>query len=64
MLVTWPVWADLRAIAVPFWRLRPWVAAAVSMGLGMDAAIKLLIAPMVLAGFGIILSLIGIFMVR
>lgn len=40
------------------------VAAAVSMGLGMDAAIKLLIAPMVLAGFGIILSLIGIFMVR
>jgi H(+)-translocating pyrophosphatase len=40
------------------------VAAAVSMGLGMENAMKLLIAPMVLAGIGIVLSLIGIFMVR
>jgi len=40
------------------------VAAAVSMGLGMDAAMNLLIAPMVLAGIGIALSLFGIFMVR
>jgi len=44
------------------------VAAVVSMGLGkadaMSAAMKLLAAPMVLAGVGIFLSLVGIFLVR
>ena len=39
------------------------VAAAVSMGVESDA-IKLLAAPMVLAGVGIILSIIGIYLVR
>jgi len=45
------------------------VAAVVSMGftdeaLAMSAAMKLLAAPMVLAGVGIFLSLVGIFLVR
>jgi len=44
------------------------VAAVVSMGLGhaeaMSAAMKLLAAPMILAGVGIFLSLAGIYMVR
>jgi H(+)-translocating pyrophosphatase len=39
------------------------VAAAVSMELE-DAAIRLLAAPMVIAGIGILLSIIGIYMVR
>jgi len=39
------------------------VAAAVSLGVP-DAAIKLLAAPMVLAGIGIILSILGIYLVR
>ncbi len=40
------------------------VAAAVSMGLGSGAQISLISAPMVLAGIGIILSILGIFVVR
>jgi K(+)-stimulated pyrophosphate-energized sodium pump len=44
------------------------VAAVVGMNLGradaMDAAMRLLAAPMILAGVGIFLSLIGIYMVR
>ena len=44
------------------------VAAVVSMGLGkadaMDAAMRLLAAPMILAGLGIFLSLVGIYLVR
>jgi H(+)-translocating pyrophosphatase len=44
------------------------VAAVVSMDLGradaMDAAMRLLAAPMILAGIGIFLSLVGIYMVR
>lgn len=45
------------------------VAAVVSMKLGnkeaeMEAAMRLLSAPMILAGIGIFLSLVGIFMVR
>ena len=44
------------------------VAAVVSMNLGhadaMTAAMKLLAAPMILAGVGIFLSLVGIYMVR
>jgi inorganic pyrophosphatase/K(+)-stimulated pyrophosphate-energized sodium pump len=44
------------------------VAAVVGMNLGhaeaMDAAMRLLAAPMILAGIGIFLSLIGIYMVR
>ena len=39
------------------------VSAALSLGVE-DAAVKLLAAPMVLAGVGIILSIIGIYMVR
>jgi len=39
------------------------VAAAVSVG-APDAAIKLLSAPMVLAGIGIVLSILGVYMVR
>ena len=44
------------------------VAAVMSMNLGhaaaMDAAMRLLAAPMILAGIGIFLSLVGIYMVR
>jgi H(+)-translocating pyrophosphatase len=40
------------------------VAAATALNAGQDAAIRLLAAPMVLAGVGIILSIIGIYMVR
>ncbi len=40
------------------------VAAAMSLDLGNAGAIKLLAAPMVLAGVGIFLSLVGIYMVR
>jgi inorganic pyrophosphatase/K(+)-stimulated pyrophosphate-energized sodium pump len=40
------------------------VSAAVSLGLGMGDQLKLLAAPMVLAGVGIFLSIIGIYMVR
>ncbi|NBB94119.1 MAG: sodium-translocating pyrophosphatase [Planctomycetes bacterium] len=40
------------------------VSAAVSLGLGIGDQLKLLAAPMVLAGIGIFLSLIGIYMVR
>ncbi|MCE5276860.1 MAG: sodium/proton-translocating pyrophosphatase, partial [Planctomycetaceae bacterium] len=40
------------------------VAAAMSLELGDKQAINLLVAPMVLAGAGIILSILGVFMVR
>jgi inorganic pyrophosphatase/K(+)-stimulated pyrophosphate-energized sodium pump len=40
------------------------VSAAVSLGLGVGDQLKLLAAPMVLAGIGIFLSIIGIYMVR
>jgi inorganic pyrophosphatase/K(+)-stimulated pyrophosphate-energized sodium pump len=40
------------------------VSAASFGGMGVAAAVKLLAAPMVLAGIGIILSIVGIYMVR
>ena len=40
------------------------VAAALSLGLDLDGQVRLLVAPMVLAGVGILLSVIGIYMVR
>jgi len=40
------------------------VAAAYSLGLGADAAMRFLTAPMVLAGIGIVLSILGIYVVR
>jgi Na+/H+-translocating membrane pyrophosphatase len=40
------------------------VAAAVSMGHGLEEQVRFLAAPMVLAGVGILLSIIGIYMVR
>jgi len=40
------------------------VAAAASMGLGMSDRIRLLATPMVLAGVGILLSVLGIYAVR
>jgi K(+)-stimulated pyrophosphate-energized sodium pump len=40
------------------------VAAATSLGLGMADQVRLLIAPMVLAGVGILLSIAGIYAVR
>jgi len=40
------------------------VAAAVSLGLGMEHQVRLLAAPMVLAGVGIALSVLGIYLVR
>jgi len=40
------------------------VAAAASLGLDIGAQVRLLAAPMVLAGVGIVLSIIGIYMVR
>ncbi|MFC1782382.1 sodium/proton-translocating pyrophosphatase, partial [Planctomycetota bacterium] len=40
------------------------VSAAITMGGGTDGAMKLLSAPMVLAGVGIFLSIIGIYLVR
>ncbi len=40
------------------------VAAATSLTLGFDGQMRLLAAPMVLAGIGIALSIVGIFMVR
>jgi len=40
------------------------VAAAYSLGLGTDAAMRFLTAPMVLAGIGIVLSILGIYVVR
>jgi inorganic pyrophosphatase/K(+)-stimulated pyrophosphate-energized sodium pump len=40
------------------------VSAAVSLGLGLGDQLKMLAAPMVLAGIGIFLSILGIYMVR
>ena len=40
------------------------VSAAAFGSLGVDAAVRLLAAPMVLAGVGILLSIVGIYMVR
>jgi len=40
------------------------VAAAYSLGLGVDGAMRFLTAPMVLAGVGIVLSILGIYVVR
>ncbi|MHC4983697.1 MAG: sodium-translocating pyrophosphatase [Planctomycetota bacterium] len=40
------------------------VAAAATLGLGMAEQVRLLAAPMVLAGVGIVLSVIGIYLVR
>ena len=40
------------------------VAAAVSLGLALENQVRLLAAPMVLAGVGIALSILGIYMVR
>ncbi|MHC4561655.1 MAG: sodium-translocating pyrophosphatase [Planctomycetota bacterium] len=40
------------------------VAAAMSLGLGVTGQLRLLAAPMVLAGIGIVLSILGIFVVR
>jgi len=40
------------------------VSAAFTMGLGLDNAMKLLATPMVLAGVGILLSIVGIYLVR
>ncbi len=40
------------------------VSAAVSMGYGIEEAMKFLAAPMVLAGIGIVLSIVGIYLVR
>ncbi|MBN2210657.1 MAG: sodium-translocating pyrophosphatase [Sedimentisphaerales bacterium] len=40
------------------------VSAAVSLGLGIGEQLKLLAAPMVLAGVGILCSILGIYMVR
>ena len=40
------------------------VSAAITMGGGLDAAMQLLALPMVLAGVGIFLSIIGIYLVR
>ena len=40
------------------------VSAAITMGLGLENAMKLLATPMVLAGVGILLSIVGIYLVR
>ncbi len=40
------------------------VAAAASLGLGVSGQVRLLAAPMVLAGVGIVLSVLGIYLVR
>ncbi len=40
------------------------VSAAVALGMNMQQALQMLAAPMVLAGIGILLSIVGIYMVR
>ena len=65
MWVTWQEWVPIYTshIAVPFWQRLLWVRYFIHTG-DTVMQFKAVIAPMLIAAIGIILSIIGIFSVR